>query len=312
VRFQSPVWLLALLVIPGIVLAWWLIERGRREAAEPFARPAIVPAIAAVRPGWRRQVPPALLLAAIALLLLASARPQARVPVRRERATVMLALDVSRSMDSTDIAPSRIAAARAAARLFLDRVPPGFRVGAVAFAAAARVISPPTQDVSAVATSLSSLETSRGTSIGDGLAESLRTIRKDAEDAPPGMSGEAVVLLLSDGNDTGSEVPPAAAAERAREAGVEVHTIALGDPETAAGKVRPPNVEALRSIAEATDGRFSVAPDEDELEQVYEDLGSELAWTWEYREVSVAFVGVAGVLAAACAGVSARWVRRVP
>jgi Ca-activated chloride channel homolog len=309
-RFQSPLTLLALAAVPAAVALWWWIERSRRASGQPFAREELVAAIAPNRPGWRRQLPPALLLVAVALLLVAAARPHARIPVRRERATVVLAIDASRSMDATDVPPSRLAAAQRAARLFLERLPEGFRAGAVAFAGTAKTIAPPSADVSAVATSISSLETSRGTVIGDGLAEALRSIRRDATGSAPDAT---IVVLLSDGNDTGSDVSPQDAAARAKAAGVQVDTIALGDvgaPPT--NTPRPPNVALLRGMAQAAGGRFYPAPSEDELDRVYEDVSGQLAWMWRYREVTVAFVAVAALLAAACGAVSAWWFRRIP
>ena len=309
-RFQSPAALLALAIVPLALALWWWIERSRRESGQPFARAELVGAIAPRRPGWRRQLPPALLLLAVALLLIAAARPQARIPVRRERATVVLAIDASRSMDATDVPPSRLIAAQRAARQFLERLPEGFRAGAVAFAGTAKVIAPPTADVSSVATSISSLETSRGTVIGDGLAEALRSIRAQAAAATPTAT---VVVLLSDGNDTGSDVSPEEAAARARAAGVPVDTIALGDVGApATSSPRPPNVAVLRAMAETSGGRFFPAPSEDDLDRVYEDVSGELAWMWRYREVTVAFVAVAALFAGACGALSAWWFRRVP
>lgn len=309
-RFESPLALIGLALLPLVGASWWWIERRRDRTEEPFARPELVAAAAPRGPGWRRRVPPALLLVAVALLLLAVARPHARVPVRRERATVILALDASRSMEATDVAPSRIEAAKRAARQFLEQVPAGFRVGAVAFSGKARLISPPTQDLAAVATAISALETSRGTLIGDAVVEALRALRADA--AASGRT-PSVIVLLSDGNDTGSRVSPGEAATRARAAGVEVDSVAVGDTAVeVAGNRRPPNVELLRSVARAAGGSFFPAATEEELRRIYADLGAGLAWMWSYREVTVAFVGIAALCAAACGVLSAVWFRSVP
>jgi Ca-activated chloride channel family protein len=307
-RFQFPFALWALALLPFVIVAYLLRERGARRVAAAFASPTLVSSIATARPGWRRHVGPALLLAGGAALLVALATPEILLTTTRERATVILVVDASSSMEATDVPPSRIAAARAAARTFLRELPERFAVGAVAFSGTARLLVPPTTERDELLRALEYLETSRGTLIGDGLARAVRTIRDEwVRDG----RAPAAALLLSDGNDTGSEVPPADAAALAEHAGIAVHSVALGDPQaTTVTGYRPPNVSLLRSIADATGGTFALAPTEDALDRVYADLGSRLGTTRRWIDVSVAFVGAGLAIAISAFALAMHWFRR--
>jgi Ca-activated chloride channel family protein len=254
------------------------------------------------------------MLLAVAALLVGLARPEAALSVPRERATVVLAIDSSNSMLSADVEPDRLGAARSAARGFLKQIPDTFQVGVVAFGARARILSAPTIDRQAVREALDSLEPSRGTLLGDGLMRALEArelvVNESGQDPAP-----MVVLLLSDGNDTGSEVPPQEAAQQARELGIKVHTIALGVGEGIGpnGKrYRAPDVEGLRGIAATTSGRFFVTPTAGELNDVYASLGSSLGRVRQHREITVAFVGGGALLLALSGIASAAWFKRVP
>jgi Ca-activated chloride channel homolog len=310
VRFELPLALLGLLAVPLLVATYVRSLGRRRRAVAAFANPSLLPAIAPDQPGWRRHLAPALVLATIVVLLLAAARPEARASVPRERATVMLAIDASLSMDATDVAPTRLRAAEAAIRTFLDELPGRFRVGAVAFAGTARVLSPPSNDRQALTASLSALRTSKGTVVGDGLVQSIATLRADRAGAG---HVPAVVLLLSDGNDTGSRVPPLQAAREAEAAGVRVYAVSLGDPDRPAeAKPRPPDVAMLRRVAEIGRGRFYPASTGQDLADVWERLGSRISRVIAYRELTFAFVALALLIAAAAAVAGVQLFRRVP
>jgi Ca-activated chloride channel family protein len=309
-RFEVPIALLGLVVVPIVVAIYAGSMRRRRLAVAAFASPAMLPAIAPTTPGWRRHLVPALVLASVVVLLLAAARPEALATVPRERATVMIAIDASRSMEATDIAPTRLGAAKAAITRFLADLPGQFRVGSVAFARTARVLSPPTHDRQAIVQSLAALRPSQGTVVGDGLMESIRALRADWADAG---RAPAVVLLLSDGNDTGSDVAPLDAAYTADRFGVRVYAVSLGDANAPAGVTpRPPNVPMLRSIARVAHGRFYSAATWRDLNDVWEKLGSRVASTIAYRDLTFAFVAVALVIAGAAAVAGVRLFRRVP
>ena len=313
-RFQWPALLWGIALVPLLSLAYVAAERRRDKVSRRFSSAAMLPNVVRAHPGWRRHIPPLLMLLAVAALLVGLARPEAALSVPRERATVVLAIDSSNSMLSADVEPDRLGAARSAARGFLKQIPDTFQVGVVAFGARARILSAPTIDRQAVREALDSLEPSRGTLLGDGLMRALEArelvVNESGQDPAP-----MVVLLLSDGNDTGSEVPPQEAAQQARELGIKVHTIALGVGEGIGpnGKrYRAPDVEGLRGIAATTSGRFFVTPTAGELNDVYASLGSSLGRVRQHREITVAFVGGGALLLALSGIASAAWFKRVP
>jgi len=259
---------------------------------------------------WR-YLPAALLLLALTTLVAGAARPTARVPVPREQATVMLIVDVSGSMNAEDVEPTRLAAARQAAGRFLDRLPSDFQVGLVTFNGQADVLVQPTIDRVAVREALDSLNADGGTAMGDGLEQALAAIQAarrvaGQEEQSPDRAPTAVTLLLSDGaNSVGQD--PMIQAERARELRVPVYTIALGTPNGVLRRVGPlgptfqpvpPDPETLSRIARTTNGRFFAAPTSQNLNAVYENLGTRIGFRIEQREVTVAFGGVALLLLA--------------
>jgi len=311
--FQWPFLLWALLLLPLAVAGYAALEWRRVRAARRFATPAMLPNV--IPPtGGRRYLLAALQLAALVVLITGLARPQIASSVPRDRTSVVLVMDSSDSMNETDIAPSRLEAARRAAKLLLENLPTGFPVGIVSFDREARILNAPTIDRNAVRTALDSLETHVGTAIGDGLTRALElptTAGQSTKQTP-----SPVLLLLSDGNNTTGEVAPLEAAERARKRGVRVHTVSLGSlsssEEAEPAARRPPNEEMLRAIAEATGGTYASAPSAAELAATYEDLGSSIGFVEDHREVTAAFAGAALVLLAATGLLSARWFSRVP
>jgi Ca-activated chloride channel family protein len=334
--FATPLALLALPLIPLVVLALVLARRRRiRYAIRYPALDVLAGVVERERRG--RWIPAALLVLALTALLLGAARPMARVPVPRDEATVMLIIDVSGSMNADDVEPTRMEAAQRAASRFLDRLPVRFQVGLVTFSSEAETLVPPTTDREAVRSALASLNANGGTAMGDGLARALDVIEAARQEANGGASPPtttdpatpgtitptpgspddaqpavppAVTLLLSDGaNSAGGD--PFVQAERARQLGVPVYTIALG---TANGVLRqpnafggtriqpvPPDPDSLARIAETSNGRFFQAPTSQNLTAVYDSLGSRIGFRFEQREVTVAF-SAAGLLLLAAAG----------
>jgi Ca-activated chloride channel homolog len=216
---------------------------------------------------FRKVAPYALLFGASTCLLLLFA--QIRLDRSASAATVVLAIDVSDSMLATDVRPDRLSAAKAAATTFLDRVPAAFRVGVVTFADAAQTVSEPGESRGVTAEAIDALTSSRRTVLGDGLTEALDVIdaeRAGDEELP------AAVVLLTDGADTGSAVPPGEAAERARAMAVPVFTVAIVGNEDERG-----DIAILRSIASGSGGALSTATSAGELSQVYETLGARLS-----------------------------------
>jgi Ca-activated chloride channel homolog len=257
---MSPVLIIALVVVVLIVVTYLFglspePARGRRPA----------PGILRRRSKWRKILPVLPLLAAVGCLVLAFTGFSFNV--QETSPTIVLVMDVSDSMDASDVAPNRLAAAEAAANAFLDQLPPDFRVGLATFAGEARLAVAPTQARSEVVNALSALTTSRGTVIGDGLSVALDTIEEVRE------GGDAVAVLLSDGRDTGSAVPPREAAERASELGVPVFTILLGQvTDEGAGA----NLDAMEEIATTSGGESFTAETANDLTSRFENLGSEL------------------------------------
>jgi Ca-activated chloride channel family protein len=320
VSFHWPLALLGLAVLPVLGLLYALRERRRAARAAPFVRPALLPNVVARAPGRRRHLPFALLLVALAALLVGAARPHAAVTTREEEATVVLAIDVSRSMAARDVRPTRLAAARKAALAFLEKVPKEFRVGIVGFGSRATPALPPTTDRSLARASLRSLRPGLGTALGDAvdLATKLgRRARSRTGKVPP-----TAVLMISDGRNEGGRIAPAVAARRARSLRVPVYTVAVGTP---AGIVRrtlpggfvetvqvPVSPGTLRAIASTTRGRFFTARDDARLRGVYRGLGSRLARRTTRRELTDVFAAGSGALLLVAGSLSTLWFRRLP
>ena len=317
--FTWPLALVALAAVPVLVALY--IDRDRRRVASQaeFGNPELLPNMVDREPGRLRYLPPLIMLVALVFLIVGVARPHATVSVPREEATVILALDVSRSMKATGVEPTRLEAARIAAKTFLDEVPEKFRVGVVSFATRAAVGVAPTENRELVVTALDTLTPGEGTAIGDAVALSLRVGQPQEEGAvvPP-----RAIVLLSDGARDGGEIEPAKAAADAKEQGVPVYSVLVGTPdgvveEELTGGYRriirvPPNPETLEQVALASGGAFFAAPDAEGLSRVYEDLGSRLGSREQDREITDVFAAIAGALLLAAATISVVLFRRVP
>jgi Ca-activated chloride channel homolog len=302
-----------------------LLDRRRVRESARFVSLALSPNVVDQVPAWRRHLPFALLLLAVAVFLVGFARPHATLSVRSEQATVVLAIDTSRSMGATDVAPTRLAAAQASARKFLAGLPGKYRVAVVDFSSRAQVVSAPTANRQFVSSAISALRIGEGTALGDGLASAVQVARG----TPPGTrlpAGQkpppAAILVISDGAQDGGRIPLATAIQQARAAKVPVFTAVLGTPNgvvqvpLVGGYIQrirvPPDPTALRSMAMETGGRFYQAPTQDDLSAVYRDLKSRLGNTRKSEEITVAFAAVGVVLLLGGFALSALWFRRVP
>jgi len=321
VSFEAPFVLLALLLVPAAAAAYLLADRAGERAAAAFATPATRPSVAPVGPGWRRHAPMAAYALALAGLIAALARPQATVAVQEQRAAVVLATDQSGSMRATDVAPSRLEAARAAARDFLDDVPEELAVGAVFFDRAVRGVVPPTLEREALRERLDALRPLGGTATGNALAAGLRLLERRRRDSD-GKRAPGAIVLLSDGVSTQGRDPLDAAREAAA-AGVRIYTVTLGtaggtieEPRPGGGTrlrpVPPPDTETLDEIARITRARAYTVSDRLELDRIYEELGSQISTRPEKREITGAFAGVAGLLLVGGGAMSLRWFGRLP
>jgi Ca-activated chloride channel homolog len=319
VSFHWPLVLAVLAVLPILVALY--IDRDRRRVAAQarFGNPDLLPNVVDREPGRLRYIPPLVLLVALVFMIVGVARPHATVRVPREEATIVLAMDVSRSMKATDIQPTRLDAARVAAKTFLDDVPAKFRVGVVSFATRAVVGVAPTEDRTLVTTALDTLKPGEGTAIGDAVALSLRVgqPRGQTAEVPP-----RAIVLISDGARDGGQVDPGDAAQQAKRRGVPVYSVLVGTPdgfveEELTGGLRriirvPPNPATLEQVAKTSGGEFFAAPDSAGLSRVYEELGSRLGTRNEDREITDVFAGLAAALVLIAATISAVLFRRIP
>ncbi|MCU1452431.1 MAG: von Willebrand factor type [Acidimicrobiales bacterium] len=317
VTFRAPdrLWLLALVVLLGGT--YLALQRRRGQYAVRFTNLALLDSVAPKRPGWRRHLPAALALLCLATMVGAFAKPARSTRQPRERATVILAIDTSLSMDATDVSPTRLKAAQKAALEFIDLLPAKLNLGLVSFNGVAQIRVGPTTDRQAVRDAVNGLKLGERTAIGEAIYASLEAIKS----APPGPKGEQVparIVLLSDGETTTGR-PDAQAAAEALNQKVPVSTIAFGtDTGTIQlqGEALPVNVrvnrDALRKIAEATNGTAFDAVSATQLKRVYQDIGSSVGYVKAFQDMTTSFVGAAMVLLFIGSALSLAWFSRLP
>jgi Ca-activated chloride channel family protein len=314
VSFGAPLWLLALLLVPAVLAAHRLQRERRRRYAVRFTAVPTLRAAAAAVPAWQRHLAPALALASLAALAIALARPHTSAAVPVQRARLMLVTDHSRSMEATDVAPTRLGAAQRAANTFLDRVPKRIPVGVVAFSTQPDAVQAPTPDHSQVRSVIDEQVADGATATGDALQATLDLLTQSHDRNVP-----AAIVLLSDGATTiGRDPVPVA-----REAGhdhIPIYTVALGtsnailpnpDPFSPPQFV-PPDPETLRRISQASGGRAFTAQNDQQLSTIYQHLGTQLGTRRRSHEVTASFA-IAGLVLLLGAGVaSVRGAGRLP
>lgn len=317
--FLAAHWLWLFLAVGAVAAAYVAMALRRRTYA---ARLSSAPLLATVLPRrpqwWRRHLPAGLMLLTLATAVVALARPARPERIPRERATIMLAIDVSNSMAATDVAPDRLDAAREGADAFVGQLPPKINLGLVAFSGTAAVLVAPTTDRDAVRAGVHSLQLGPATAIGEGIFASLSAISAANARLSGGSGGPppAAIVLLSDGATTRGR-PNAQAVTAAKAAHVAVNTIAYGTPN---GTLNvdgqeipvPVNTSALRDIAGATSGSYHRATSGDELRSVYRDLGSSIGYRTQQREVTTWFVGLSVLLGLVAAAASIGLAGRLP
>jgi len=309
----SRLWLF--LALAGLAVAYVVMQSRSKKYAVRFTNLALLDVVAPTRPGWRRHLPAVAFLLSLAALLTAFARPARPVQVPRERATIVMAVDVSLSMEATDVEPDRITAARAAASSFVDLVPDRLNLGLVAFSGTAQVLVSPTTDHELVKRSLRTMQLGPRTAIGEAVFAALGSI-STMPTAPGQAPAPARIVLMSDGETTVGRSNDQAG-RAAVDAKVPVSTIAFG---TDAGFVVvegrnipvPVNRDALARLAETTGGGSFEASTARELRRVYADIGSSIGYRTEKREITSWFVGLALLLAMAAAAGSLVWFSRLP
>ena len=343
--FLWPTMLWLLLALPALVALYlWLLRR-RKQAVLRYANLALVKEAIGSGQRWRRHVPPALFLLALAAMILATARPAAVITLPSQHDTVVLAMDVSRSMLAEDVQPNRITAAQAAARAFIADQPARTRIAIVAFAGTASVVQAPTNSREDLLAAIDRFQLQRATAIGNAIIVSLATIFPEAKidiaavnatrrgggipldpnpspnapafkPVPPGSYTGAVIILLTDGQAT-TGVDPIEAARMAADRGVRIFTVGIGTKEgeilrTEGWSMRVRlDEESLKTIADLTRGEYFYAGTALDLKKVYETLNAKLVMETRQTEVTALFAALAAVLAALAAGLSLWWFNRL-
>jgi Ca-activated chloride channel homolog len=312
--FQSPIWLAALAVIPVALAAYlWSRRRKQRYAVRFTALPSLRTAAAEMR-SPSSHIPAALLLAAIALLAVAMARPRINHRVAVSQASMMLVIDHSGSMAADDVQPTRIAAAQAAANTFIGQLPSSVRVGAIGFGTVPDTVQQPVSDHGAARALIESQTANGGTDTGDALALALRLLHATDRRHPP-----SAIVLLSDGAQNAG--PDAATlARQAAQDRIPVYTVALGTPNGVLANpdplgppiAVPPDPQLMQEIARVSGGRSFNAQTADQLSSIYRRLGSQLSSVTRKRDVTWVFVVGGAVLLALAVGGSVRWLGRLP
>jgi Ca-activated chloride channel family protein len=340
--FIWPKLLWLLLLLPLVVLLYLWLLRKRRKGTVRLASIALAKQALGKGPGWRRHVPPLLMLLSLSALLLAVARPAAMIRLPMAERTIVLAMDVSGSMRAEDVKPNRLVASQEAAKAFIAELPREVRVGVVSFAGTAAVVQAPTSSRDDVVAAIDRFQLQRGTAIGSGIVLSLATLfpdagidiqqitgqrnmpkmlgdkddKKEFTPVPPGSYNSAAVILLTDGQRT-TGPDPLDAAKMAAERGIRVYTVGIGTTqgeiigfEGWSMRVRL-DEETLKNISLLTHGEYFYAGTAEDLKKVYQGLSSRMVVERKETEVSGLFAGLGALLALLAAGMSVWWFGRV-
>jgi Ca-activated chloride channel homolog len=299
VSFGAPLVLLGLLAVVALVAYYVDRQRHRGSVAGTFAAPAMVASVAPRRPGWRRHLPMAALAAAIAVLVVAAAKPTVSVSEPVGNLSVLLATDVSGSMQATDIAPNRITAAQHAANAFALGAPKSVSIGVMEFDQTPTVLALPSTNRLRTFAALGQLKISGGTATGNAVEEGVAVLNRNRVGVA-GKQAPAAMIVLSDGKSD-SGVDPVVAAQQAKKANIPVYTVALGTPNgtidvkrkngTTAVVPAPVDPSTLDAIAKASGGQAFDATNATGLSVIYQDLGKRLAHHQVPRQVTADFVG---------------------
>lgn len=314
--FLNPDRLLILLVIPLLVAGYIFASRRKNRRGMRFTNTSMLEVVVPKQSQWRRHLAVALSLLSLITLTAAFARPKTEVDVPRERATVVLVLDASQSMQATDVQPTRLAAAKQAASDFVQQLPEKYNVSVVSMAGSASVLVPPTTAHNTVENAINSIQLQDSTAIGEGIAAGLRALQQaPADPDDPESVAPGAIVLLTDGANTSGRAPQQAAAE-AKAASVPIYTIAYGTENGYVdldGKREPVPVDhdQMRQVAQLSGGQYFAAATADQLQTVYENIGSEVGYEKADREVTSRFAGYGLALAVLAAlgaiSLGARW-----
>lgn len=315
--FLSPGYLLLLIGVAALAVIYLVLQLRRTRYVARFSNVELLGSVAPRRPGWRRHATFALLLIALTILSLGAARPTVAKQVTLDNATVMLDVDVSLSMEATDVLPSRIQAAKDAGATFARLLPPTINLGLLSFARSGNVVVPPTLDRQQVIAGLKTLQLANYTAIGEAIITSTEQIRAFTKSRTPAGSkpAPARIVLLSDGSNTfGRSIDDAI--QTARAADVQVSTIAFGTPNgTVVSEGQrvpvPADEQTLSRIATETGGTFHTAHSEQELRSVYKDIGSQIGHKTVHRDASWRYLLVGLLFLFAAGGMAMLWSGRL-
>ncbi len=338
--FQWPELLWLLLLVPVLIAGYFSLLKRKKHLALRYASLGLVGKAGA--DNWRKHLPPIVFLLALVTLIVAIARPSAKLTLPAQYETVVLAIDISGSMRASDVKPNRITAAQEAARRFIADQPASARIGLVSFAATASVVQPPTRDRQEVLAAIERLQLQRGTAIGSGILVALKTIfpdvefdlrasnprgetkavpldnakSKSVEKVEPGSYGSAAIILLTDGQAT-TGPNPIEAAKMAGERGVRVFTVGIG---TTQGEVLGSegwsmrvklDEDTLKKIAEATRAEYFFASSGPDLNKIYESLNARLSLETRQTEITALLAAAAAALSLLSAFLSVLWFNRI-
>jgi Ca-activated chloride channel homolog len=315
VTFQNPIFLPVLILVPGLALLYILAQRRRSKYAVRFTNLDLLASVVGRRPGIRRHLPTALFLLGLTGLVLAAADPVLNLEVARSRASVMLVIDVSGSMDATDVLPTRLDAARSAAKTLINQLPPNAEVGLVSFNTKATLLTPLTTNRDSVTSALDSLRAGGGTAIGEGITAALDELARSVATTPEASRPPAIIVLLTDGSSNAG-IDPQTAAANARAASVAVQTVGIGQrdkPTFIHGQqVDAVDEAVLQGIATTTGGKYHYAEAAGQLSSIYSSLGSSFGWQFLRVDILVPML-VLGMFILLVGGfLSMRWFRTFP
>jgi Ca-activated chloride channel homolog len=329
VKFGQPDRLFALLLLPAVVVAYSVSRQRRKSRAEALAAQGLVTRGAPREPRWARHLPFVLLLTALAVLVVAWARPMATIKAPRREATVVLTIDVSNSMAAADVKPSRLGVAKMAADAFVRQQPGGVRIGVVAFGPTAVIVQPPTFVRADVLQAINRLSVGGGTSLEAGILTALdaiagKTIRinpaalaqDNSGEVDIGYYGGATIVLISDGEDT-SRADPVTMARVASFAGVRIQTIGVGTASGTTVKIGGFAVataldpQTLKAVATVTNGSYHQVDNPVALKSISKEIDLHFTVVTQYTEITALFAAAAALLLAAVALLSTLWFGRV-
>ena len=314
--FGSPDRLLILLVIPLLIVAYIIASHRKNRRGMRFTNTSMLDVVVPKQSQWRRHLAVALSLLSLITLTAAFARPKTQVDVPRERATVVVVIDASLSMEATDVNPDRLSAAKQAAVAFVESLPEKYNVAVVSMSGNPNILVPPTLAHNTVENAINTIKLQESTAIGERIITALRALEQEPKDpANPDAIAPGAIVMLSDGTNTAGRAPQQAAAE-ARAAKVPIYTIAYGTENGYVdldGKREPVPVdhELMQEIAELSGGKYFSAATPDQLKTVYNNIGSQVGYEKADREVTARFAGygLAFAVLAALGAISlgARW-----